>query len=48
MSVIVTGGILQAISVGAYDTSNSWNKLLPGYQFADAEELLTKVWADKP
>lgn len=48
MSKIATSGILLAIGAGGYDTSDSWNKLLPDYKFTDPEEFLTKAWADKP
>ena len=40
-------GMLLVISVGALDTSDEWNRLLPDYRFTSAEDFLTKAWHGK-
>ncbi|KAG0646871.1 hypothetical protein D0Z07_6442 [Hyphodiscus hymeniophilus] len=44
--VILKGSILSS-ACGSWIVSDEWNRLLPNYKFAEAEEYLEKVWADK-
>ncbi|KAI1483509.1 NAD(P)-binding protein [Daldinia eschscholtzii] len=39
--------ILIAISRGAYDVTDEWNKILPDYKFTRLEDFLTTVWGGK-
>lgn len=41
-------GVLLAISAGAFQVSDEWNRLLLDYQFTSAEEFLSRFWQDKP
>ena len=43
----LVAGMLLSISTGALNVTNEWNRLLPDYQFTQAEEFLTEVWCDK-
>ncbi|CRG87173.1 hypothetical protein PISL3812_04190 [Talaromyces islandicus] len=37
-------GVLLAISDGAFQVSDEWNRLLPDHQFTGAEEFLSQFW----
>jgi hypothetical protein len=37
-------GVLLAISAGAFQVSDEWNRLFPDYQFTGAEEFLSRFW----
>jgi hypothetical protein len=37
-----------AIKDGEYVSGNDWNKLLPDYEFTDAEVFLREAWRGKP
>jgi len=39
---------MKGIPKGEWVVGNDWNHLLPGFQFKDPIEFLTKWWADKP
>ncbi|KAG4222460.1 hypothetical protein PC116_g29066 [Phytophthora cactorum] len=39
--------ILIAISRGAYDVTDEWNKILPNYKFTQLEDFLKTVWGEK-
>jgi hypothetical protein len=47
-SRIILAGVLLAISADAYNVSDEWNQLLPGYKFTQAEDFLAGVWRGKP
>jgi hypothetical protein len=36
--------ILLAINEGAFETSDEWNRLLPDYEFTDAETFVEQQW----
>jgi hypothetical protein len=36
------------MSVGGWNVSDEWNRLLPDHQFAQAEDLLSDAWSGKP
>ncbi|QKX61051.1 uncharacterized protein TRUGW13939_08197 [Talaromyces rugulosus] len=40
-------GVLLAISAGAFQVSDEWNRLLPDYQFTGADDFLSRFWQDK-
>jgi hypothetical protein len=40
-------GVLLAISAGAFQMSDEWNRLLPDYQFTGADDFLSRFWQDK-
>ncbi len=42
-----TAGMLLGISAGALSVSDEWNRLLPDYEFARAEDFLTEAWGGK-
>ncbi|KAJ5709555.1 hypothetical protein N7493_009846 [Penicillium malachiteum] len=44
----ITGGILLAVNANQLHVSDSWNKLLPDYQFTSIDEFLTEAWSGKP
>lgn len=46
-SKVVLRGILLSCICGSWIVSDEWNRLLPDYEFADAEEFLKKHWAGK-
>ncbi|KAI1803962.1 NAD(P)-binding protein [Daldinia bambusicola] len=39
--------VLIAVSRGAYDVTDEWNKLLPDYKFTQLEDFLRRVWGGK-
>lgn len=39
--------VLTAITRGAYDVTDEWNKLLPDYKFTQLEDFLKSVWGGK-
>jgi len=41
-------GTLLSSAKGAWDVSDEFNKLLPGFKFTQIEDFLTKVWEGKP
>lgn len=41
-------GMLISSAKGAWDVSDAFNQLLPGYKFTHIEEFLVKVWNGKP
>ncbi|KAK3308467.1 uncharacterized protein B0T15DRAFT_483121 [Chaetomium strumarium] len=43
-----TTGLLLAMSVGDWNVSDEWNRLLPDYQFTQAEDFLSGAWNGKP
>lgn len=48
LAPMLVTGMLLGISAGVLNVSDEWNRLLPDYQFTEAEEFLTEVWRDKP
>ncbi|KAI1138895.1 NAD(P)-binding protein [Hypoxylon sp. FL0543] len=42
-----TRRILAAISRGAYDVTDEWNRILPDYEFTQVEDFIKKVWGEK-
>jgi hypothetical protein len=47
-SRVVIAGILLAIGENAFETGDEWNRLLPDYEFTDAEVFLKQAWYGKP
>ena len=47
-SRIIVAGILLAVSAKAFECSDEWNRLLPGYKFTQPEEFLSEAWRGKP
>lgn len=47
-SAVMLGRLTLAFSVGAFEVSDEWNRLLPDYRFAPAEEFLSDIWRGKP
>lgn len=41
-------GTLLSSAKGAWDVSDAFNQLLPGYKFTQVEDFLTEVWEGKP
>ncbi|KAF2799375.1 NAD(P)-binding protein [Melanomma pulvis-pyrius CBS 109.77] len=41
-------GMLLSSTKGAWDVSDEFNRLLPDYNFTQAEDFLTQVWEGKP
>lgn len=41
-------GTLLSCAKGAWDVSDAFNKLLPGYEFTRMEYFLSKAWEAKP
>lgn len=48
LAPMLVAGMLLGISAGALKVTDEWNRLLPEYQFTQAEELLTEAWRGKP
>lgn len=48
MLKIVLIGTLLSSAKGAWDVSDDFNKLLPGFKFTQIEDFLTKAWEGKP
>ncbi|KAH0366624.1 NAD(P)-binding protein, partial [Aureobasidium melanogenum] len=48
ISRFMVAEILRGISDGDFLCSDEWNKLLPDFEFTQAEEFLTSVWKGKP
>ncbi|CAD0022035.1 unnamed protein product, partial [Aureobasidium pullulans] len=48
LSKFMVGSILLGVAAGEFVCSDEWNKLLPDFEFTQAEEYLTKAWKDKP
>lgn len=48
MAAMMTTSMILAISAGALNVSDEWNRLLPDYHFTQAEDFLTAVWKDIP
>lgn len=44
----MVGSILLGVAAGEFVCSDEWNKLLPDFEFTQAEEYLTKAWMNKP
>ncbi|KAF1939324.1 NAD(P)-binding protein [Clathrospora elynae] len=47
-SKTIVAGILLAIGARAFESGDAWNRLLPDYDFADAEAFLKQAWDGKP
>ncbi|KAG9711425.1 NAD(P)-binding protein, partial [Aureobasidium melanogenum] len=47
LSRLMVSEILRGISAGDFLCSDEWNKLLPDFEFTQAEEFLTSVWDGK-
>jgi hypothetical protein len=43
-SKAIVPGILLAVKDGAFVSSDTWNKLLPNFDFQDAETFLEREW----
>ncbi|KAJ5100296.1 hypothetical protein N7456_006348 [Penicillium angulare] len=43
-----TSSILLAVNANQLHVSDSWNRLLPDYQFTDIDDFLTEAWKGKP
>lgn len=41
-------GILLGVAAGALKVTDEWNRLLPEYQFTQAEDFLAEAWNMKP
>ncbi|KAK4237580.1 NAD(P)-binding protein [Achaetomium macrosporum] len=48
LSQTFTKGLLLGMSVGGWNVSDEWNRMLPDYQFIQAEDFLTDAWRGKP
>lgn len=48
LAPMLVSGMLLSISTGALQVTDEWNRLLPDYQFTQAEEFLAEAWRDKP
>ncbi|KAI5212996.1 hypothetical protein AUEXF2481DRAFT_44529 [Aureobasidium subglaciale EXF-2481] len=48
LSRYMVSSILQAVSAGDFICSDEWNKLLPDFEFAAAEDFLAEAWKGKP
>lgn len=44
LSAEMVAGMLLAISKGAMDVSDEWNRRLPDYSFTTVEGFLTEAW----
>ncbi|KAL2825340.1 NAD(P)-binding protein [Aspergillus cavernicola] len=47
-SRVGVAGILLGISAGAFKVSDAWNRLLPDYEFVQAQGFLEEAWEGKP
>lgn len=43
----LTAGMILAISAGALNTTDEWNRVFPEYEFMSAEKFLERVWRGK-
>ncbi|KAJ5715955.1 uncharacterized protein N7483_013136 [Penicillium malachiteum] len=48
MAKVITGGMLLAVNANQLHVSDSWNKLLPDYQFTSVDDFLTEAWSEFP
>jgi len=48
LAPMLVAGMLLSISTGALNVTDEWNRLLPDYQFTQAEKFLAEAWRDKP
>ncbi|KAJ5564102.1 NAD(P)-binding protein [Penicillium frequentans] len=48
MGRVVLAGILLAVNANELHVSDSWNRLLPDYEFTSVSAFLTKAWSGKP
>lgn len=48
LAPVLLAGMLLGTSAGVLKVTDEWNRLLPDYQFTQAEEFLTEAWRDKP
>ncbi|KAJ5587757.1 uncharacterized protein N7459_003522 [Penicillium hispanicum] len=48
LSKFMTGAILSSVTGGGFTVSDEWNRLLPDYEFTQAEDFLSKIWHGKP
>ncbi|KAG9661771.1 NAD(P)-binding protein, partial [Aureobasidium melanogenum] len=48
LSRLMVSEILRGISAGDFLCSDEWNKLLPDFEFTQAEEFLSGIWKGKP
>jgi hypothetical protein len=46
-SKAIVPGFLLAIKDGGFNSSDSWNRLLPDFVFEDAEKFLEREWHGK-
>ena len=47
VSKVMSPALLLAIKDGAFASSVTWNGLLPGFKFEDAETFLRREWKGK-
>ncbi|KAJ5722024.1 hypothetical protein N7488_000059 [Penicillium malachiteum] len=45
LAKFITGGMLLAVNANQLHVSDSWNKLLPDYQFTSIDDFLTEAWS---
>lgn len=48
MGRVVLAGVLLAVNANELHVSDSWNRLLPDYEFTAVDEFLTEAWSGKP
>ncbi len=48
LAPMLVAGMLLSISTGSLKVTDEWNRLLPDYQFTQAEDFLAEAWRDKP
>lgn len=46
-SRMATAEAMKGITRGAWEVSDEWNKLLPGFQFSEPEQFLRRYWEGK-
>ncbi|KAF6818794.1 NmrA-like family protein, partial [Colletotrichum plurivorum] len=42
---VLLAGVLRSLPAGAWESSDTWNKLLPDYEFTQPEDMFTQGWA---
>jgi hypothetical protein len=47
-SKVITSGIMLAIRDGAFASNETWNGLLPDFEFEKPETFLEREWKGKP
>ncbi|KAF6816170.1 NmrA-like family protein [Colletotrichum musicola] len=42
---VLLAGVLRSLAAGAWESSDTWNRLLPDFEFTQPEDIFTKGWA---